>query len=271
MTRTRRTIAASLVALAVLASGAAADDFEALKAKAQATWATRDRQPDCQATIASLTQALALRPDWEDGWIWLGWARYWEGNNFPPGDDRRKASYEAGMEAGKKAMALRANSVGGHFWYIVNKSSFGRENGVVRSAVYLPEILRETEFIEKADSKYFAGGVFRLYGRIIYSAPPFLRKAKGYTLQQAVDFCKQSLAVEPKFSLTHVHLSDIYVEMGRYDDARKELQFVANLPENAVPGMDAEVRRDKKLAQKRLAQLDLIVSGKAKPEKAHDL
>lgn len=232
----------------------ATDDLQQIKAEIDGHWFLRDDQAQCQKAISLLNKALTDRPDWEEGWAWLSWAYYWEGNNYPEKNKERVVSYQAGMEAGQKAIALNENSVGGNFWYIVNKSTYGRERGIVRSAVYLPEILKITEKVEKLDGSYFYGGVYRLYGRIIYSSPEFLRKAKGYTIEDAVKEMKKALAVNEKFSLTRLYLADIYIEMKKKDEALAELNYVVDMPEDSIDGMNAEVRRDKKAAAERLKE-----------------
>jgi tetratricopeptide (TPR) repeat protein len=218
-----------------------------------AQWAQRDTLSGAQKTAALLEKQLAENPTWEQGWHWLGYARFMEGDALPAKSKGRKASFEAGMEAGKKAIALNETGAGGHHWYITNKACYGRERGILRSVVYLPEILREVETVKKFDKKYDGGGPQRLLTGIILAVPGSLRKAQGYSLEDAANEMKEAIQVAPKHPRNLLFLADVYIEMGKKAEAKVLLDKLLSMTPDQCPGLEPELRQDQASAKKRLA------------------
>ena len=253
-------VAVAALAFLILATLVGADDDCGPPAdriaEIESHWTWRDRQPECRETIALLEAALAAYPGWEDGWIWLGYARFMEGENWPEGDGRRQESYQAGMDAAKKAIALNERSAGGHHWYIANKACYGRERGILRSVVYLPEVLREIKTVKSIDPHYDAGGPQRLVAGIICAAPAMLRSAKGYSLADAEAEMKDAIAFAPNHPRNRLFLADVYIEMGNGDAAREQLVLLLDMNEKDVPQWAAELRLDQAAARKKVETLD---------------
>ena len=226
------------------------------EAQARSHWEYRDNDPDCKETIRLLVEALKSQPDNRELWTWLCEAYYWDGNNTPEKEkDSRKKSYKAGADAGDQALKLNPGCTAARFWRIVNRCSYGREVGVLRSVFMLPEILREAKRIDKEDPKFFYGGVKRLWARIIYTAPAFLRAAKGSSLEEAIKYLNEALLIEPNCFMTHAFLADCYAEQKNMTAARTELRYVLDTPAEIMPALAPENRRDKSLAAARWKEL----------------
>jgi len=233
-----------------------APDLPSLEAQARKVWEHRDIQKHCQQTIGLLNKMVEADPSRLDLWTWLSLAYYWEGNNRPEKDrEGRKTSYGLGVEAGEKAVALNPDSAGARFWRIVNKSSHAREIGVMKSMHLLPEVTEEIKRVDKLDPTYYYGGTKRLTTRIIYRTPWIVRKAKGYSLDDAIRLCHEALEIEPNFFFTHIYLADCYREKKDMDAVRGELRFILDTPTDVNPAFAAENRRDRATALKKWKEL----------------
>lgn len=239
----------AVVFILVFASSAFAQDFASEKAKGDKYWPNRDNQSSLVQAIAAYETALSLKPSDEDLLVRLSLAYYWKGNNMSTSDkDGRKASYTKGMEYAQKACDANQKSVGGNFWYATNKASYGREQGIVKSASYLTELKARMKIVMDQDKFYFWGGPQRFFARIIYKAPGFLRKSVGGTLEQAESMLKEAIAHEKNFFMSHLFLAQVYLEMGKKDLAKQELQFILDTSTQINPAFAAANRRDKKVA-----------------------
>ena len=217
-------------------------------------WDLRDKPVHCQKTVELLNAALAKYPDWLEGYNWLGYARFMEGDHFLPKDPRRKASYKAGMEAGQKAIELDAKNAGAHHWYITNKACYGRERGIMRSVVYLPEILREINQVKQLDLGYDDGGPQRLITGIILQVPASLRKAKGYSLEDAEKEMRQAVKLAPDHPRNWLFLADVCLAMDKKQEAYQHLQHLVALTPDQCKGRVPELLQDQASAKIRLKE-----------------
>ena len=246
-----------LAMLLLLGVHAAAQDAAALKAQGDQGWAQRDNQTALLQAIDAYEKALALSPNDEDLLVRLSNAYYWKGNNLLPQSKKaeRMEAYTQGMDYAQKICDSKADSPGGNFWFATNKASIGREKGIVKSASYLPELRKRMEIVEKQEPFYFNGGPQRFYSRIITKAPGFLRKSFNYSLEDAEKMLKEAVAKYPNHTMNDLYLGDVYVEMKKPDLARQHYQKVLDTPFAANPNYAPDMRRDKKIAKKRLAEL----------------
>lgn len=232
----------------VAQEGPPADQIETIKSH----WAQRDSQPECQKTISLLNKALSRYPNWEEGWNWLGYAYFMEGENKPADDKSRRDSYQHGMEAGQQVIKLNPNNAGGHHWYITNKACYGRERGIMRSVFYLPDILKEIKTVKSLDRKYDSGGPQRLITGIILQVPAGLRKAKGYSLEDAEKEMNEALSIAPDHPRNRLFMADLYFAMDKKEEAKKQLSILLLMKESDIPQWAPELRIDRGLAEQRM-------------------
>ena len=225
---------------------------------ANSFWAKRDHQPSLLKAIEIYESTLASLPDDEKLLVRLSIAYYWKGNNMLDGSDKsaRQAAYLKGMDYASRVCKISPDSAGGNFWYATNMASNGREKGILKSVSLLPEIRKRVELVLKVDKFYYYGGPQRLNSRIITKAPGFLRSKFGYTIEDAEKMLKEAIARYPNFTMTHIFLADVYIEMKQTDKAKTALEKVLSIPENSMPAFAPENRRDKKAAKARLAKMN---------------
>ena len=102
--------------------------------------------------------------------------------------------------------------------------------------------------VDNLDPDYFYGGTYRYWGRVIYEVPWLVRKLAGHTLQEAVDYYKKAIKVEPNFFMSHIYLAEVYLKMKKYKLARKEIEYVIKTPVTVIPEVIPENKRWKKKA-----------------------
>ncbi|MBW2179180.1 MAG: hypothetical protein JRG81_02225 [Deltaproteobacteria bacterium] len=224
---------------------AAAADFISLKAAGNRYWPERDNQASLLQAINFYTSALQIIPEDKDLLTSLSIAYYWKGTNIQEEKkEERKKAFTTGKKYAQKLCELNPESVEGNFWYTVNQASYGGEIGVMKSAFMLPDIKKRMKIVMDQEKFYYHGGPQRLLARIDYKKPKFLRGS----LEKAENMLKDAIKDEHNFTLSHIYLADIYMTMKKPNLARKELQFVLELSEDAMPEYEAEIRRDKRRA-----------------------
>ncbi len=238
-----------LILVMILTIKVGADDVNSLKAEGDRFWAQRDSQLYLLKAIDAYTRALTMVPNDKTLLIRLSTAYYWKGTNFEEEKkEERKKAFTTGQMYAQKLCEIDPDSAGGNFWYTVNMALYGGEVGVMKSAFMLPEIKKRMGKVMSSEKFYHHGGPQRLLARIDYETPSILRGS----LEAAEVMLKEAIQHSPNFTLSHIYLADIYMEMKKPTQAREELEFVLTLPEDALPGFEPEIRRDKKIAKVRM-------------------
>ena len=225
---------------------AGASDFRALKASGDRFWAERDSLPSLLEAIHFYARALQIAPNDKDLLVRLSIAYYWKGISIQEDKkEERKRAFTMGQTYAQKLCELNPDSVEGNFWFAVNMASYGGEVGVMKSAFMLPDIKKRMEIVMDRERFYYHGGPQRLLARIDYETPGLFRGS----LENAVQMLKEAIQVSPNFTLSHIYLADIYMEMKKPDLARKELQFVLDISDDALPEYEPDIRKDKRTAR----------------------
>ncbi|MCJ7774595.1 MAG: TRAP transporter TatT component family protein [Desulfobacterales bacterium] len=228
------------------ATMAEADELNKFKTVGDRFWTERDNQSSLLMAIDAYTSALKIVPDDRDLLTRLSIAYYWKGNNFKEKEkDERKKAFTTGQMYAKKLCELDSDNVEGNFWFAVNMALYGGEVGVMKSAFMLPDIKRRMEIVMDREKYYYHGGPQRLLARIDYETPGFFRGS----LEKAEAMLKEAIHASPNFTLSYVYLAEIYMEMKKPDLARKELKFVLDVSDDALPEYETDIRRDKRTAR----------------------
>jgi hypothetical protein len=122
---TPRDLAVTALRNAAVAAGLQTADPDVL-------YASREDLGKAREAAAIWADRLQKNPrDFEAAWK-LARARYWLGGHAPEAE--RKALFEAGIAAGRTAVALETNRPEGHFWIAANMGalaeSFGARQGL---------------------------------------------------------------------------------------------------------------------------------------------
>lgn len=180
----------------------------------------------------------------------LSRAYYWIGNHAR-GKDAQMKAFETGIRYAQEAIQLDANCIHCHFWLGVSYGKFGEAKGVLQSLGLVPHIKDEMNWVMKADPKYLYGGAQRVLGRLYFKLPGF----KGGDNKKSIELLRKACEIGPKDLMNHLFLVDTLLAENMKDEAKKELEFVINLPESdflpdLIPESKEEQAQGKKLYEK---------------------
>ena len=161
--------------------------------------------------------------DFEAAWK-LARARYWMGGRAPEAE--RKGLLEAGIGAGRTAVALEPNRPEGHFWIAANMGALAESFGMRQGLKYRGDIKNELLIVLKLDPAYQHGSADRALGRWYFKVPGLF----GGSNTKSEEHLRKSLTYNPNSSSSHFFLAETLIDMGRTADARAELQQVIDGP-----------------------------------------
>jgi tetratricopeptide (TPR) repeat protein len=210
----------------------------------------RDRETlnSAKAAAAIWSRRLAANAkDFESAWK-LARAQYWLGSNGLP-EAERKPALEAGIAAGRQAVAMDTNRPEGHFWIAANMGALAESYGLRQGIRYRGAIRQELETVLKLDPAFLDGSADRAIGRWYYKVPGLF----GGDDKKSEQHLRKALTYNPQSIITHLFLAETLIELGRKPEARKELEAAMALPED--PQWAPEDRRFKQQAKTLLATL----------------
>ena len=210
----------------------------------------RDRENTASATQAADIWAARLTAnanDFESAWK-LARARYWLGTNGLP-QAQRRAALEAGIDAGRKAVALQPNRPEGHFWIAANMGALAESFGLRQGIRYRGAIRDELQTVLKLDAAFLHGSADRALGRWYYKVPGLF----GGDKKKSEIHLRKALSYNQNCVITRLFLAETLIELDRPAEARKELEAALAAP--ADPEWAPEDRRFKQQAKALLAKL----------------
>jgi tetratricopeptide (TPR) repeat protein len=161
--------------------------------------------------------------DFEAAWK-LARACYWLGGHVPAGE--RRAQYERGIAAARRAVEWEPNRPEGHFWAAANMGAMAESFGLRAGLRYRGPVKRELETVLALDPAYQQGSADRALGRWYFRVPGLF----GGSKKKSVEHLQRSLSYDPGSAASHFFLAETYFAMDRDEDARRELQEVLAAP-----------------------------------------
>jgi tetratricopeptide (TPR) repeat protein len=260
----------TLAFLFILEGALCPDDTQAMMKMADALWAQRDDIDKLKACILQYQNIIRVEPNNNDACQKLSHAFFFLGSYSLTDRDEKRKAFKMGIAAGENAVNLDPDDVESNFWYAINKGSLGEMDGAIKSAFMLPGILKNLEVVEKSDASYCWGGCYRFWGRAFYRAPGFIlgilsktlpdrfkkRKSGDFGKEDQIAFFQDSLKHGPNLFETHVFLAESYIQLGKQDQAKKELEWVVATPAEIMPEAAPENRHWQNKARVLLAGMD---------------
>lgn len=151
---------------------------------------------------------------------------YWLGGHAP--DAERRGFLESGIEAARKAAALRPDRPEGHFWIAANMGALAESFGIRAGLRYRKPIKDELEMVLRLDPAFMTGSADRALGRWYFKVPGLF----GGSNKKSEDHLRASLKYDDQSTITHFFLAEVLLDEGRKSDARAELQRVIDAPIN---------------------------------------
>jgi hypothetical protein len=229
------------ISLSVVAAVAADDEADRLYAD-RANLASARRAAELWRPASAGTGAGAFDASWK-----LARADYWLGGHVPQSESR--ATYEEGIAAGRRAIALQPNRPEGHFWVAANMGAMAESFGVRQGIKYRKPVKEELEAVLRIDPTFMQGSADRALGRWYFKVPGLF----GGSDKESEAHLRASLKYHPTSTASHFFLAELFLDNGRKTEARTELQAVINAPLD--PEWTPEDQEFKEKAKKALATL----------------
>ena len=184
--------------------------------------------------------------DFESAWK-LARANYWLGGHVPQRE--RKGMLEAGIAAGRAAVAAQPNRPEGHFWIAANMGALAESFGLRQGLKYRGDIRDELMIVLKLDPAFQQGSADRALGRWYFKVPGLF----GGSKKRSEEHLRRSLTYNPNSTASRFFLAETLLDMDRKAEAIAELQKVIDLPLD--PEWTPEDKEFKTKAQRLLVTL----------------
>jgi tetratricopeptide (TPR) repeat protein len=154
----------------------------------------------------------------------LSRASYWLGGHEAEKDRRR--IYEAGIDAGRKAVAIETNRPEGYFWMAANMGALAESYGFRQGIKYRKPIKEALETVLRIDPAFEQGSADRALGRWYYKVPGLF----GGSHKLAEQHLRESLKYNDHSTSSHYFLAEMFIDDGRIAEAKTELHQVIDAP-----------------------------------------
>jgi len=223
---TRLGVRALVLIAACLMSAVAASSATSLSkqvVEADDYFLGRAKLENVQQGVVLLRQEAAQNPQSYE--VWWRLAKFYNYMGRRTQGDERVRYLDAGIEAGKKAVAFGANRVEGHFWLGANYGLKAEESNWIEGLRLIDPVRKEMEITIKLDPDYEEASGLRTLARVYYRAPFF----KGGDKQRSIELLEECLRRHPEDSMSMLYLADSYIAVDRREDARKILERMLSL------------------------------------------
>lgn len=212
-----------------------------------ALYAAREDLAKARQAAAIWTDRLQRNPrDFEAAWK-LARARYWLGGHAP--DAERKPLLEAGIAAGRAAVAVEPNKPEGHFWIAANMGALAESFGMRQGLKYRGDIRDELQIVLKLNPAFQQGSADRALGRWYFKVPGLF----GGSKKKSEEHLRRSLTYDPNSTASHLWLAETLIAMDRDEEAKHILEKLQQLPLD--PQWTPEDREFKEKGRQLLAKM----------------
>lgn len=210
--------------IVVLAGAAAVRSSVSAQPTPDTLYADRENLKSATRAAEAWERQLDEDPrDFDAAWK-LARARYWLGGHVTTAERNRQ--YEAGIAVAQRAVLMESVRPEGHFWMAANMGALAESSGLLAGLRYRGDIKEHLETVLSLDPGFQRGSADRALGRWYMKVPRLF----GGSDERAVEYLRRSLEYDPKSTASHFFLAETFVEMGRIEDARTELQNVLDAP-----------------------------------------
>lgn len=135
-------------------------------------------------------------------------------------EDAKVAAYERARDLAKRATELAPKDPDAHLWYAITLGTWSQAKGLLHSALALRNLRREVDVVLQLDPKNIEAHI--MAGSIARELPLLL----GGDRRESEEHFKTARRLDPRLTGVRIELAQLYVNMGRYAEARRELQAV---------------------------------------------
>lgn len=152
----------------------------------------------------------------------LALARAW----FLFGEERAKtvadkiAAYARARDYAKRATELAPNNADAHLWHAITLGTWSQAKGLLSSALALRDLRKEVDIVLRLDPNNIEAHI--MAGSIARELPVVL----GGSAKEAEEHFKTAQRLDPKLTGVRIELAQLYINTGRFPEARQQLQSV---------------------------------------------
>jgi tetratricopeptide (TPR) repeat protein len=152
----------------------------------------------------------------------LALARAWFlfGEERAKTEDDKVAAYARARDYAKRATELAPKDADAHLWYAITLGTWSQAKGLLRSALALRDLRKEVDIVLRLDPNNIEAHI--MAGSIARELPIVL----GGDRKEAEEHFKTAQRLDPKLTGVRIELAQLYINLGRYADARQQLQAV---------------------------------------------
>jgi len=152
----------------------------------------------------------------------LALARAWFlfGEERAKTEDDKVAAYARAHDYAKRATELAPKDADAHLWYAITLGTWSQAKGLLRSALGLRDLRREVDTVLRLDPNNIEAHI--MAGSIARELPVVL----GGSAKEAEEHFKTARRLDPRLTGARIELAQLYVNTGRYAEARRELEAV---------------------------------------------
>lgn len=141
-----------------------------------------------------------------------------------------------------------------NWWTATNLAQYSFQTSPLNIAKNAFEILRLLQIIIEEDPNYYYGGLSQFIALGLARAGKIARKGielMGYPMEQIERAMKFASVYEPRYLRNHFVLAELYIAVGKKEEAREKIDFVLNADPADLPLQEPE----NKIAQKLVKEL----------------
>ena len=135
-------------------------------------------------------------------------------------EDAKVAAYERARDLAKRATELAPKDPDAHLWYAITLGTWSQAKGLLHSALALRNLRKEVDVVLQLDPKNIEAHI--MAGSIERELPVLL----GGDRKESEKHFKTAQRLDPRLTGVRIELAQLYVNMGRYAEARRELRAV---------------------------------------------
>jgi len=135
-------------------------------------------------------------------------------------DEAKIAAYERARDVARRAVELAPKDPDAHLWYAITLGTWSQAKGLLHSALALRDLRKEVDVVLQLDPKNIEAHV--MAGSIARELPILL----GGDRREAEEHFKTAQRLDPRLTGVRIELAQLYIDQGRYAEARQQLQSV---------------------------------------------
>jgi tetratricopeptide (TPR) repeat protein len=152
----------------------------------------------------------------------LALARTWFlfGEERAKTDEEKVAAYARARDHAKRATEMAPNSAEAHLWHAITLGTWSQAKGLLSSALALRDLRKEVDVVLRLDPNNIEAHI--MAGSIARELPVLL----GGDPKEAEQHFKTAQQLDPRLTGVRIELAQLYINVGRYAEARQQLQSV---------------------------------------------